>query len=144
VGRAPLRPRGRAVQVGPIKPVQVGPIKPTFKAPGTQHSKLKHDETLPNFAFDSNLRRCAAEVPAGLAAFEVTAAALLRLPVVAGLRAGAYARPLSVPRIYEISSRRLPLCDRVGNSRRDRAHSTCPYESFRTSNSCWDRHWQTS
>jgi hypothetical protein len=51
---------------------------------------------------------------------------------------------LTVPRIYEISSRRLPLCDRMGNSRRDRAHSTYPYESFRTSNSCWDRHWQTS
>ena len=50
---------------------------------------------------------------------------------------------LSVPRIDEIWSIRLPLCSRMGNSRRDRANVTCPYESFRTSNSFRDRDWQT-
>jgi len=37
--------------------VQVDPVKSTLKAPGTQRLKLKHDETLSNFAFKFDLRR---------------------------------------------------------------------------------------
>jgi hypothetical protein len=48
-GRALPGPRGRAVQVDPIKP--------TLKAPGTKRLKLKHDEPLSTFAFKINLRR---------------------------------------------------------------------------------------
>ena len=46
---APHRARGRAVQVDPMKP--------TLKAPGSEHSKLKSDDLLSNFAFNFNLRR---------------------------------------------------------------------------------------
>jgi len=37
--------------------VQVAPIKPMLKAPKTNHLKLKCDELLSRFAFESNLRR---------------------------------------------------------------------------------------
>ena len=37
--------------------MQVDPIKPTLKAPGTKRLKLKCDEPLLNFAFNSKLRR---------------------------------------------------------------------------------------
>jgi hypothetical protein len=41
--------------------VQVAPIKPALKAPVTKRLKLKCDEPLLNFAFNSNLRRYTAE-----------------------------------------------------------------------------------
>jgi hypothetical protein len=43
-------PRGRAVQVDPIKP--------TLKVPGAIRLKLKYDRLLSKFAFKCNLRRC--------------------------------------------------------------------------------------
>ena len=42
-------PRGRAVQVDPVKPV--------LKGPGAKRLKLKSDKQLSTFAFKSNLRR---------------------------------------------------------------------------------------
>ena len=42
--------------------MQVDPITPTLKAPGTKRLKLKHDESLSNFAFKFNLRRYAEEL----------------------------------------------------------------------------------
>jgi len=49
-------PRGRAVQVDPIKLV--------LKAPGTiKRSKLECEEPLSNFAFNFNLRRHTAALP---------------------------------------------------------------------------------
>ena len=46
--RQPL-PRGRVVQLDPIKP--------TLKAPGTERLKLQYEELLSNFGFKFNLRR---------------------------------------------------------------------------------------
>ena len=37
--------------------MQVDPIKPTFKAPGSKRLKLEHENPVPNFAFNFNLRR---------------------------------------------------------------------------------------
>jgi len=49
--------RGRAVQVGPIKP--------TLKAPGTQRFKLEYDVLLSSFAFILSLRRFTAAAAVG-------------------------------------------------------------------------------
>jgi len=37
--------------------MQVDPIKPMVKAPGAKRLRLKNDESLSNFDFNSNLRR---------------------------------------------------------------------------------------
>ena len=63
--------------------MHVAPIKPTFKAPGTEHLKLKCDEPLSNFAFNFNLRRYMKAN--GKCALTVTAP---------GFKAGAYTRSL--------------------------------------------------
>ena len=42
--------------------MQVDPIKPTSNAPGTKRLRLKSDEPLLSFAFNSNLRRYTEEL----------------------------------------------------------------------------------
>jgi hypothetical protein len=49
LGSGKSSPRGRAVQVDPIKP--------TLKAPGSMHSILRYDGPVSNFAFKFNLCR---------------------------------------------------------------------------------------
>ena len=57
--------RGRAVQVGPIKP--------TLQAPGAKHLKLTYDKMLSSFAFNFNLRRYTAGTTAAAMTNVITA-----------------------------------------------------------------------
>ena len=60
-GRPAPRQRGRQPRAPPVRhhgrAVQAEPMKPVLKTPRAQHLKLKYDEPLSNFGFNSNLRR---------------------------------------------------------------------------------------
>ena len=78
--------------------------KPVLKAPQvwSERSKLQHDETLSNFAFNFNLRRYATVLMAGVAAALPLAALPLVavvLPMAVGAGALATAMALGVPLI---------------------------------------------
>jgi hypothetical protein len=64
--------------------VQVDPIKPTLKAPGNKLLKLKYDEPLLNFAFNSNLRH----YDMGLVSCDAAQASFI-----SSFTVGAYTRP---------------------------------------------------
>jgi len=85
-GAGPPRAFTRAGRHAPVQggAVQVDPIIPTLKEPGTERSKLKHEDLLSNFGFKFNLRRYSMENEGVLnEAFEAAQSALARA---AGLR----------------------------------------------------------